>query len=497
MFNPTKNKKHRVHPLTYISIVVLSLVFVMLLPGFASSGLELDGTSGIWDNVSPPNTFCLFGEGTNEIRWGAPYPLGSYWCLPYDEQSSYIFEDAGYQEFESGEVFLLGTFTHENFPIYGGVNNPSITSVDLDLTIDFLNPSYQTTVTFTFQHNETPNAPCPDPGCEDVVSLASSIPDQEFGPINGKYYKLQVVGFANCGQPYSAALPFYTVEDQSNEACVYGRLIVQEPAIHIEKQTNGMDADTPYGPIVDVGSTVNWSYVVSNVGNVELSGITVTDDMGTPGDSSDDETICTINDLASGASTTCTHQGIATAGQYANVAEASGTFEGDTYTDSDPSHYFGRDISLDVSGNLELEIVQKNAGPGQVALRDLTGGTAVKPFPGDITAEINSPPGFQVGASYYTVTQEDGSRENADGLLILEDNYDSEQYPLPFSLSYAGSGQRPNTVANLTDDFQSCGSACYSAEYSLNIDLSKLTLDYENDDSLTFYTTFWLYVASI
>ena len=51
----------------------------------------------------------------------------------------------------------------------------------------------------------------------------------------------------------------------------------QTADIHLEKSTNGEDADDPTGPIVAVGSTVTWTYVVTNPGNVELSDVTVTD----------------------------------------------------------------------------------------------------------------------------------------------------------------------------------------------------------------------------
>ena len=53
-----------------------------------------------------------------------------------------------------------------------------------------------------------------------------------------------------------------------------------EASILIEKDTNGDDADTPTGPIVPVGSTVTWTYEVTNTSNVPLIDVTVTDDSG-------------------------------------------------------------------------------------------------------------------------------------------------------------------------------------------------------------------------
>ena len=60
------------------------------------------------------------------------------------------------------------------------------------------------------------------------------------------------------------------------------------PGINLVKLTNGTDNDTPPGVLVPVGSTVTFTYVVTNTGNVPLSGVTVRDDNGTPADPADD-----------------------------------------------------------------------------------------------------------------------------------------------------------------------------------------------------------------
>ena len=51
-------------------------------------------------------------------------------------------------------------------------------------------------------------------------------------------------------------------------------------SIRIKKSTNGQDADEAPGPTIAVGATVNWDYVVTNTGNVALTGVVVTDDRG-------------------------------------------------------------------------------------------------------------------------------------------------------------------------------------------------------------------------
>ena len=130
------------------------------------------------------------------------------------------------------------------------------------------------------------------------------------------------------------------------------------PAIDVEKATNGQDADAAPGPRIPIGDPVTWTYVVTNKGNAPLTSVTVSDDkVGV--------IACPATALAPAASMTCTAKGTAQAGQYANLATATGQFavsealvpqEGllgpvvgafattaapITVSDTDPSHYFG------------------------------------------------------------------------------------------------------------------------------------------------------------
>ena len=59
--------------------------------------------------------------------------------------------------------------------------------------------------------------------------------------------------------------------------CTMVNRLAPKPAIDIEKSTNGVDADTAPGPLVPVGNTVTWTYLVTNTGNDTLSGVAVTD----------------------------------------------------------------------------------------------------------------------------------------------------------------------------------------------------------------------------
>src|SRR5690606_33956768 len=51
-----------------------------------------------------------------------------------------------------------------------------------------------------------------------------------------------------------------------------------DSAIRLEKLTDGDDADTPTGPLLPVGSTATFTYIVTNTGNVPLMNVQVTDD---------------------------------------------------------------------------------------------------------------------------------------------------------------------------------------------------------------------------
>lgn len=106
-------------------------------------------------------------------------------------------------------------------------------------------------------------------------------------------------------------------------------------ALDLEKHTNGQDADTPTGPVLSVGDPVEWTYYVTNTGEADLVDVQVTDDkLGF---------ICTIPSLPIGATETCTANGIAVAGQYANLGTATAVYNGRTLTDTDPSHYYAEE----------------------------------------------------------------------------------------------------------------------------------------------------------
>lgn len=130
---------------------------------------------------------------------------------------------------------------------------------------------------------------------------------------------------------------------------VSNHTVLTSPGIAIAKMVNGQAADAAPGPVVDVGSTVTFTYTICNTGDVPLSGVTVTDDAGTPSDPSDDLVPTLIGGDANnngvldvGETWTYETTATATAGQYANTALVTGTDPCNTQvSDSALGHYFG------------------------------------------------------------------------------------------------------------------------------------------------------------
>lgn len=107
------------------------------------------------------------------------------------------------------------------------------------------------------------------------------------------------------------------------------------PGLRLEKLTNGVDADEAPGVSLAVGDEVTWEYLVTNIGQVALTGVKVSDDDTSLAVS------CPGSDLGVGESMTCTAVG--TAGQcgYRNVGTASAAApDGQPVLATDASHYF-------------------------------------------------------------------------------------------------------------------------------------------------------------
>ncbi len=122
--------------------------------------------------------------------------------------------------------------------------------------------------------------------------------------------------------------------------------VQQLPAISINKITiHGDDfGDALTGVIA--GNAITWHYAVNNTGNAALSNVDVSDDNGTPGDTSDDFNPAYVSGDTDGDSKLDVNEtwiyeedGTAVVGTYENVGTASGTAGGAEVNDSDASSY--------------------------------------------------------------------------------------------------------------------------------------------------------------
>ena len=111
-----------------------------------------------------------------------------------------------------------------------------------------------------------------------------------------------------------------------------GPITLTNPQIDIEKLTAGEDADIPPGPTLTAGEIVTWTYTVSNVGNVPIDTISVSDDqIGA--------ITCPEIALEPDESMVCQWSEPAVEGQYANQGDVSGTYlEFDILDQADSSH---------------------------------------------------------------------------------------------------------------------------------------------------------------
>ncbi len=168
------------------------------------------------------------------------------------------------------------------------------------------------------------------------------------GPLAPGVYsvaEVAVQGWENVSAKCSDGSPASAIDLSAGETvtCVFKnvkkKVLDPDASILIKKATNAQDADVAPGPPIKVGAKVTWLYKVMNTGKKMLVNITVTDDK--------EGFICTIASLAPGQHTTCKKQGVAMAGQYANVGTVVGyTQAGAEVSDTDPSHYYGGEVKM-------------------------------------------------------------------------------------------------------------------------------------------------------
>ncbi len=106
-----------------------------------------------------------------------------------------------------------------------------------------------------------------------------------------------------------------------------------------------LDADVAPGPVLRTGSTVTWTYVVTNTGQIPLTNVSIVDDEGTPNDPSDDITFTFLTDpllanIAPGESVTVSASAIVVDGPHSNLATVQ---TDEQVSDSDPAQFVGQE----------------------------------------------------------------------------------------------------------------------------------------------------------
>ncbi len=113
------------------------------------------------------------------------------------------------------------------------------------------------------------------------------------------------------------------------------------PAIELEKTTEGQDADQAPGPELTVGEPVEWVFTVHNTGDVDLTDLVITDEQLLPSQTQA-QTVCDIATLTVGESRSCQITGEVIEGQYGNLGRVTASGLGSSMVDDqDPSHYQG------------------------------------------------------------------------------------------------------------------------------------------------------------
>ncbi|MDB9377527.1 THxN family PEP-CTERM protein, partial [Nodularia sphaerocarpa] len=200
-----------------VSVATLSLLLANAIPAVAAN-LTLNSVTGSWTNpIGGGGT--VNGVGTNEIRWGTPALFAS-------EQSGFKFDGAAppSASISTENNFLLGTFTHFNFPVNGGAN-----AVDLDVS---LNIGSIQNFKYTFNIQETSNglflSSCPsfqisNTPCDDRITFGSGFTDRTFF-IDEEEYTLQLAGFSSTADSLNPISSLVTEERRASTAFLFGRI---------------------------------------------------------------------------------------------------------------------------------------------------------------------------------------------------------------------------------------------------------------------------------
>ena len=205
----------------FSKVALASLIAVSASYASAAT-LTVNSVQGVWQNAVDTNGGAVSGAGTNTINWGGG-----------NEQSSYTFDGAAPPAVtvNEGVDFSLGTFIHDNFPIFP----PTLASADLLVTIG-VDGFGDIETLFSFEHTETDNfGACSFGGangqgvningCADNVSAVLNLGSSDTFTIGETEFVFNVSGFETGGAVLES---FLTVENASNSAGLIGSFVATD-----------------------------------------------------------------------------------------------------------------------------------------------------------------------------------------------------------------------------------------------------------------------------
>ena len=167
-------------------------------------------TSGTWVKISN-GLPRLAGLKSNQVNWGVPGNRAR-------RQSGYRFAGRKVPLQLDGKEFVLGTFTHNNFPIRPMGSNRF--SVELQVAVVFDEGGLRRNFKFTFDHFETPNRGNRRQQADQVA--LSSVRSSETVEIDGERYAVEIVGFKQDGK---VVKKFISFENAANSAVIVAKLV--------------------------------------------------------------------------------------------------------------------------------------------------------------------------------------------------------------------------------------------------------------------------------
>ncbi len=190
--------------------ILLPTLALLAIVGAASGAPTLTGVSSIWSNAvlqsSAPPVSQSNVSGEQRIYWGTTS----------GDQSYLGFTGSAGEDATPGTIFEVGVLRHRNRPI---ATDSGITSVDLDLTLNFDGTPVNTSMTLLVTESTTSGN---DGGGPDIITLPTSFAPVAF-EVGGTEYQLSLLGFADdAGGPYDSSMS--TCECYTGTTSLWGQL---------------------------------------------------------------------------------------------------------------------------------------------------------------------------------------------------------------------------------------------------------------------------------